>query len=122
MSDVSGLILALCGAIGALAVGSVLHEATHWVVLRAAGRSPRYVFPRPQNGHLSHGVEFTTTSPTPWDVRVAAVAPVLTGGVLLAATIINWSTFTDPIALFIAIVIAIQAGRLSDIDLQVATS
>mgnify|MGYP006980720078 CR=1 len=122
MTDMSALLLALCGAIGALAVGSVLHEATHWVVLRAAGRSPRYVIPRPQNGHLTHGVEFTTTSPTPWDVRVAAVAPVVTGGVLLAAIIINWSTFADPIGLFVAIVIAIQAGRLSDIDLQVATS
>jgi len=122
MMDISAVIMALCGAIGAIAVGSVLHELTHWVVLRAAGRQPRYRLPRPQSGHLTHGVEFTAPQPIPWDIRLAAVAPVLTGSLLLAVIITNWSIIADPIALFVAIVAAIQAGKLSSIDIHIATS
>jgi hypothetical protein len=122
MIDIAAILMAVCGAIGGLAVGSVLHELTHWVVLRAAGRSPRYRLPRPQNGQLTHGVEFTSPRETPWDIRLAAAAPVITGGAILAVIIENWRVFVDPVALFVAVVIAIQAARLSDADIRVIRS
>jgi hypothetical protein len=69
------LVAAVAGGL----IGVVVHEISHFVVLRAAGRSvslsvarsglvvyPRVGFPRPVGA-------------VPWDIRVAAIAPFVVG-------------------------------------------
>jgi len=68
-------------AVGGVLIGGFVHEVCHYAVLRAFDRSPEFKPPRYADGRITASVNFQTPpgEPLPWDIRLAAMAPMLVG-------------------------------------------
>jgi hypothetical protein len=110
------IILVLLAAGTGLLLGSVVHELSHYAVLRISGHDPTLLWPQLDASRLQFRVEYEhPTSVTPITVRLAAVAPVA-GGLVLAAGLLISGVTSSAAGLAFTVGSVIWALKLSPQD------
>lgn len=104
-----------------IAVGAVVHELCHYIVLRIGGRNPAVHPPRIEAGRIVPRVTFDRPAgEVPRDVRVAAVAPAVGGVALLPVVAIAAVTTQSPLLMGFGVGVVIWTMKLSPQDRRLA--
>lgn len=102
------LILIWLALIPGFALGYVGHELSHYVVLAAAGRKPSLSLWPPR-------ARFSFQGRVSWDIRLAALAPVLSA-VVLVVSVIAMPVSVGPLGWGIVIGACSRLCYLSPVD------
>jgi len=118
------MILDLVSMLGAILVGIVvgglIHEIAHYIVLRACGRDPVFHKPSIAERTVSAAVEFDIPrGSTPWDIRAAALAPMV-AGVIICIPLLLVGVVFGRAGLAGAVAAIIWTAKPSRRDIQIA--
>jgi hypothetical protein len=101
-------------------VGIVMHELTHYAVLRAGGVDARFAVPSLNGSRATFGVEFEIDESRIAWLQASGVAPILTAGVIAAVAVAMEVWTFGIVGIAFAAGAVLRTGRLSRQDIRVA--